>query len=260
MKIGMSSWSLLSLEVTDAIKRIGEAGYDSIELWGEEPHAYYEAANVQKIRDALSSFSMEVTAHAPFHDLNIGCTYQDVLETTARKLSEFVDFARKIGATQITFHPGNTYDSSLTKYALRSSIIVLKRLRERASNTVHLNIENQYGDRLGYNFSLGGKREWIDEMLREVDDLGMTIDTGHANINNQDPKDMLEQYKNKVRCVHFNNNRGIADEHSFPADGTLNMSGFITVARKMKDLTVTFEVNPFRYKPKEVLQLRYSLK
>ncbi|MDG6928727.1 MAG: sugar phosphate isomerase/epimerase [Nitrososphaerota archaeon] len=253
MKIGMSTWSLLSMSLTDAIKKIGEEKFQSIEIWGEIPHGYHEVASPKKVKDALSTFGMEVTAHAPFHDLNPGCTYHDVSATTLKSLSSFVEFSRQIGVTQVTFHPGSTYDASLVDRSINSASLLFKQLAQLGGGTIDMNIENQYADKTGYSFNIGGRDEWLSKVLRSVDGLGMTIDTGHANVNREDPAVLLETYEDAVRNVHLNNNRGLADEHNLPSEGTADLAKFMKAAKKVRDITVTLELNPFRYRPKEVL-------
>ena len=46
MKLGVSTWSLLKKDVYSAVKTIGDAGFEYIELWGEVPHAYLSLIHI----------------------------------------------------------------------------------------------------------------------------------------------------------------------------------------------------------------------
>lgn len=253
MKIGLSTWSILKTNLTDAIGRIGDSGYESIEIWGETPHGL-RRASAAKIRDELSRFDMEVTAHAPMHDLNPACTYPSVSGTIAKELAVFMDLSTKIGVTQVTIHPGSTYDVSLLDASMTSTASLLKRLLKQVDGVVELNIENQYQDKLGYSLNFGGRQEWMRRIFDGVEGLGMTLDTGHANVNHEDPSSLLQRYGHLVRNVHLSNNHGSADEHNLLSECNADIWRFVELAKRRNDLTVTLELNPFKYDPATVLR------
>jgi sugar phosphate isomerase/epimerase len=109
MKIGISTWSLLGLDVFAAVRAVGDAGFDYIELWGEVPHAHPDWVDRGKLRDVLSAYSMDLTMHAPFTDLNPATPFQPVRAAVEKTLEDFVKFSEHLGARMVTVHPGSVH-------------------------------------------------------------------------------------------------------------------------------------------------------
>ncbi len=259
MKVGLSTWSLLNIELVRAIRLICESGLQSIELWGEPPHAYPGRTNVTAIRDVLSPYDVQISVHGPFHELNPGCIYPPVSESVSKTLEEFVRFADRVGATTITFHPGHSFTEGLVDESIRRTVQVLKGLEKAAGGSVRINIENEVLNDSGFAFYLGSRREWLDNILSRVPELGVTLDTGHSNVNGEDPVRFLKRYGRKVSHVHLNNNHGRADEHNVLGDGTFKARRFLKIAREVNEICVNLELNPHRYSSKRVLSEAKSL-
>ncbi len=253
MKVGLSTWSLLNIELVRSISLICESGLQCIELWGEPPHAYPGRTDVTAVKDALSPYDVQVSVHGPFHELNPGCIYPPVSESVSKTLREFVRFADRVGATTITFHPGHSFSKVLVDESMRRTVQVLKGLVKAAGGSVRINVENEVLNDSGFAFYLGSKREWLDRILSRVPELGVTLDTGHSNVNKEDPVRFLKRYGRKVSHVHLNNNRGRMDEHNVLGDGTLNVQRFLKTVRDVNGICVNLELNPQKYSSKRVL-------
>ena len=143
MKLGVSTWSLLGVEVSDAVRMIGDAGFDYVELWGEIPHAYPDWTNKRKLKDALSSYNFTVTMHAPFTDLNVATPYEPVKSAIEKALVQFVNFSDELGATIITFHPGSVHNDAMVPQSIGNSVSMLKSLVKAADGRLTICIENQ---------------------------------------------------------------------------------------------------------------------
>ncbi|MBI2648050.1 MAG: TIM barrel protein [Thaumarchaeota archaeon] len=168
MKVGLSTWSLLKLELIRSIGLACESGLQCIELWGEPPHAYPGRTNVAAVRDALSQYDVEVSVHGPFHDLNPGSVYRPLSESVSRTLKEFVRFAEKIDATTITFHSGHAFTEELVDESIRGAVHVLRGLVKEAGGSVRINVENEILNDSGFAFYLGSKSRWLDLILSRV--------------------------------------------------------------------------------------------
>lgn len=259
MKVGLSTWSLLKVELVRSIGLACESGLQCIELWGEPPHAYPSRTNVAAVRDALSQYDVEVSVHGPFHDLNLGSVYRPLSEFVSRTLKESVRFAEKIGATTITFHPGHAFTEGLVDESMRGAVRVLRGLVKEAGGSVRINVENEVLNESGFAFYLGSKSRWLDLLLSRVPELGVTLDTGHSNVNGEDPVRFLKRYGRRISHVHLNNNRGRTDEHNVLGDGTLNVRKFLKAAREVNGICANLELNPQKYSPKRVLSEARSL-
>jgi len=259
MKIGLSTWSLLSLDVTSAIRAIGDAEFDYIELWGEVPHAYPEWVDRRKLRDALSPYEMTLTMHAPFTDLNPATPFQPVKGAVERTLEDFVKLGDYLGASIITVHPGSVHNEALIPRSVESSVATLRKLVAAAGGRLSINVENQTKSRSKYHFPLASTSESLDLILAEVEGLRFTLDTGHAHVNGQSPLALAESAGPRLTEVHLSDNGGASDEHLIPGEGSLEFKGLMEGLVGTKVL-VCLELDPHKYTPDQVLRASASFK
>ena len=259
MKIGLSTWSLLSLDAISAIRAIGDAEFDFIELWGEVPHAYPEWVDRRKLRDALSPYKMTLTMHAPFTDLNPATPFQPVKGAVERTLEDFVKLGDYLGASIITVHPGSVHNEALIPRSAESSVATLRKLVAAAGGRLSINVENQAKSRSKYHFPLASTSESLNLILAEVEGLRFTLDTGHANVNGQNPLALAESAGPKLTEVHLSDNGGASDDHLIPGEGSLEFKGLMERLAGTRVL-VCLELDPHRYTPDRVLKASASFR
>ncbi len=252
MKLGVSTWSLLSSEVNSAVRVIGDAGFDFVEVWGEVPHAYPDWTDRRVLRDTLSSFDMSVTLHAPFTDLNPATAFQPVKGAVAKTLVEFVKFGEYLGASMITVHPGSVHNEALVPQSTKNSVAILRELVKEAGGTLTVNIENQTRTKSRYHFPLASTFESLQLLLAEVEGAGFTLDSGHAHANGQDPSELAERVGPRLAEVHLSDNNGMADDHLAPGAGTANLQPLLERVAK-SDVFVCLELDPHRYSQDQVI-------
>jgi sugar phosphate isomerase/epimerase len=252
LKVGISSWSLLGLEVSAAVRAVGDSGFEYIELWGEVPHAYPEWVDRRKLKDALSSYGMTLTLHAPFTDLNPATPFQPLKGAIERTLEEFVRFGDFLGARIITVHPGSVHNEAMVPRSAESSIGVMRKMVKAADGRLSVNVENQARSRSNYHFPLASTAESLDLILAEVEGLGFTLDTGHAHVNGISPQTLAGRAGRRLTEVHLSDNAGQSDDHLLPGEGTARLDGFVDELRGT-DALVCLEIDPHRYPPDRVL-------
>ena len=252
MKLGLSTWSLLNLDVYSAVKAIGDAGIEYVELWGEVPHAYPGWADKERLKDVLSTYDMTVTAHAPFTDLNPASSFQPVNGAIEKALEGFVEFSAYLGATKVTFHPGSAHNEQLVPQSLRSSVDTLQKVIKAASGRLAINVENQTKSTSKYYYPHASTPESLKLLLTELPASECTLDTGHANASGQDPWKMRESLGSRITEIHFSDNMGSADDHLIPGQGSARLEGFMEQIARSQVL-VCLELNPHRYTVEEVL-------
>ncbi len=259
MKIGVSTWSLLGLDLLSAVEAIGDSHFEYVELWGEVPHAYPEWVDRRKLRDALSTYDMTVTMHAPFTDLNPATPFQPVKGAVERTLEDFVRLAGFLGASIVTVHPGSVHNEALVPLSAKNSVETLEKMVKAAGGNMTINVENQTKGRSKYHFPLASTAESIDLILAEVDALRFTLDTGHAHVNGQDPLALAERVGSKLTEVHIHDNAGASDEHLIPGEGTADLKRFM---EKLvgRDILVCLELDPHRYSSEQVISASASFK
>ena len=252
LKLGLSTWSLLRLDVSTAIRKIGDAGLEYVELWGEVPHAFPGGADKKQIKDALSSYRMYVTAHAPFTGLNPALPFQPVKGAVEHTLEEFVSLAEYLGASMVTVHPGSVHSEALVSQSVQSSISTLRRMVKASGGRLMVNVENQTKSNGAYHFPLGSTIESLQLIMAEVDGLHFTLDTGHAHVNGQRPLEMAQRVGPKLAEVHLSDNSGTADEHLIPGEGNAPLRELLDKL-PLGDFPVCLELDPHRYTEDRVL-------
>jgi sugar phosphate isomerase/epimerase len=253
MKLGLSTWSLLSSDVATAIRTIGDAGLEYIELWGEVPHAYPEWTDRRVLKDALSTYSMTLTMHAPFTDLNPSSPFQPVKGAVERTLEDFVKFSEFLGASIVTIHPGSVHNEGLIPKSAENSIGTLRRMVRTSIGRLSISVENQTKSRSKYHFPLASTEESLEFMLAEVDGLRFTLDTGHAHVNGQKPLSIAERVGEKLAEIHLSDNTGSSDDHLIPGEGTAEINPLLEKV-KWTGVLVCLELDPHRYSEEQVMR------
>ncbi len=253
MKLGVSTWSLLNSEVNSAVRAIGDAGFDFVEVWGEVPHAYPDWTDRRVLRETLSSYGMTVTLHAPFTDLNPATPFQPVKGAVAKTLAEFVKFGEYLGASMITVHPGSVHNEVLVPQSSQNSITILRGLVKESGGRLTINLENQTRSRSKYHFPLASTLESLEVLLAEVEGARFTLDTGHAHVNGHDPLALAERAWPKLAEVHLSDNSGATDDHLVPGEGNASLQPLLDKVAH-SDVLVCLELDPHRYSQEQVLR------
>jgi len=253
LKVGLSTWSLLHSDIYSAVRTIGDAGFDYIELWGEVPHAYHGWVDKKKLKDILSTYSFTMTMHAPFTDLNPATPFEPVKGAVTKTLRDFVNFACTLGATRITFHLGSVHSGVLVPQSVEDVVTLLRHLVRESSGRLVINVENQVKSNSHYDFPVGSDAESIITILSNAEGTSYTLDTGHAHANGDDPLRLYERLKDNVTEVHLSDNEGRTDDHLIPGAGNANLKGLFDRIGGT-DTLVCLELNPHRYTADEVLK------
>lgn len=259
MKIGVSTWSLLGQDVISAVRAIGGAGFEYIELWGEVPHAYPGWIDRRSLKDALSPYGMIVTTHAPFTDLNPATPFEPVRGAVERTLEGFVEFSDFIGARVVTIHPGSVHNEALVPGSLASSLSIMKKMISAADGRLCVSVENQTKSTSRYHYPLGSTVESLQELLSGEERLRFTLDTGHAHASSLGFRDLAQKAGPRLVEVHLSDNMGEYDDHLVPGEGTADLKELMQMLAG-SDVLICLELNPHRYAPDQVLRASSSFK
>ncbi len=259
MKLGISTWSLLNLDVSSAVKTIGDAGFDYVELWGEIPHAYPEWADMRRLKDTLSSYDLILTAHAPFTDLNPATLFEPVKGAIERTLKDFMRFATDLGVSVVTIHPGSVHNEAMVPRSIESCMAIMRSLVKEADGTVALSIENQAKGRSKYHHPLGNSVDAVASLLSQVEGTKFTLDTGHAHASGIEPLSLSKRFAERLREIHLSDNQGESDDHLIPGRGTARLKEVLDSVSGT-DVLVCFELDPHRYSPEEVIRAATAFK
>ena len=259
MKIGLSTWSLLGLDVASAVRAIGDAGFDYVELWGDAPHALPGWVDKHALSEALSSYQMTITMHAPFTDLNPANPFRPVRDAVERTLEEFVRFSDSLGAKVITVHPGSVHNEAMVPASGGNAASILRAMVKAADGRLAISVENQTISKSKYHYPLGSSVDSLRNLMEAVEGLRFTLDTGHAHASAQVSDDFVHMAGRKLVEVHLSDNAGEHDAHLVPGEGTANLTRLMG-ALAGSDVLVCLELNPHIYSPKQILDAAASFK
>ena len=252
MKVGLSTWSLLGVDVYSAVKAIGESGLEYIELWGEIPHAYPDWIDKAKLKDSLSPYNMTVTMHAPFTDLNIATRFEPVRGAVERALLDSMKLADYVGVQIATFHPGGVHNQALVPRSVDDSASLVRSLIKQTGGRPIINVENQTMSHSKYYYPVGSTEESVWELLEKTE-AGFTLDTGHAHASGIAPMKLMDLVGRRLTEVHLSDNSGEADEHLVPGAGSAELSDLLKRIAPT-DVLVCLEVDPYTYAPGPAVQ------
>ena len=259
MKLGISTWSLLKTDLNSAVRAIGDAGFEYIEVWGEVPHAYHDWTDRKRLKETLSTYDMTLTLHAPFTDLNLATPFQPVKDAVAKTLADFVKFGEQLGASMITFHPGSVYNEALVPESTENSVAVLRELVRGSMGRLTICIENQAKSRSRYHFPLASTIESLELILAQVEGSRFTLDTGHALVSGLDPLILAERVGSKLAEIHLSDNSGVSDDHLIPREGTARFQGLLDKVSQ-SDVLLCLELDPHSYTQDQVISVASELK
>ena len=259
MKTGLSTWCFLGLDVFSALRKIGDAGFEYIELWGVIPHAYPGWVDERALKDALSSYQMTLSMHAPFTDLNPATPFEPTKGAVERTLEEFVRFSASLEAKAITIHPGSVHNEAMVPASLPNSVSTIRKVVEAADGRVAISVENQTRSRSKYHYPLGSSVASLEAILAEVEELRFTLDTGHAHSSGLDPSSLAKVAGPRLMEVHLSDNAGEYDDHLIPGDGTAGLANLMKTLEG-SEVLICLELNPHRYLPEQVLGAGVSFK
>ncbi len=231
--------------VFDELKKISDLGFDYFELALDPPCAHYEKILEieNELAQSLERYSMGMICHLPTFvytaDLSPG-----IRKISLEEMIHSLQTAARIGAKKAVLHPsfisglGFFVIDTAKNYAHESLCAIVK---ESEHLGVELCLENMYPD---YH-SFFNPRHFAS-IFKKFPKLKMTLDTGHANID--DPyktrlNEFLERFPEKIGHIHISDNFGKADDHLGVGQGNINFKRFI---KKLKatgyDDTITLEI------------------
>ncbi len=231
MKIGVMNNP--AKPVYDQIAAIGRAGFDFVDLTIEPPQAAeIDTAMVQSL---LERFELSLTGHTdpclpwayPVAGVRQACL--DELERCARIFSA-------LGSTIMNIHP-----CYFCPPAMRSELINLN--IEALGPVVELGSE--YGLEVVFeNYKAPFDRvATFSRLLTEIPGLGLHLDFGHANFGRDDATAFCRQLGEKIRHVHFSDNRSTADHHMPLGVGSIDWKKAVAALKRTGyDTTITLEV------------------
>jgi len=219
MKTGLSTLFCLGEPFSSLLKRLEEFDVKYVELLDEGLHTLSDK-RVKALKKVAVSRDLEFTVHAPVADINIASPNAVLRRAMLRRLKKSIAYSRELDCRLWIFHPGLKtgiscfYPGLDWRVNLHSVRDLLKIAGKRG---VEISVENVPEP---LPFLLKSVKDFSRFYSELGDDLGLTLDVGHANINHQ-IDDFIGKLASRIVHVHVSDNNGDNDTHLGLGRGTV---------------------------------------
>ncbi|WP_406660302.1 sugar phosphate isomerase/epimerase family protein [Methanolobus sp. ZRKC3] len=199
---------------------IEDAGYTGWEVIQEGTQCLTDE-NISKVEDVRDTTNLKLSMHLPFSDMNLAGLNPGIHGEVLRQMKHYLHKASDLVNVAV-IHPGylSPYGAKLPDKAWDTCIWSLQELCDFAADQdITIGVENMP------NFPkiFGREPDEMLDMIEQVDrkNLGMTLDTGHANTMGL-LDEFVKKCKGKIVHMHIHDNHGKRDEHLPIGEGTID--------------------------------------
>lgn len=241
MKLSQSTFVYFYYPLKEAVKRIADAGYDGVEIWGGRPHAYRRdlgKSELKEIRSLIINEGIEVSAFIPAqfrYPTSLVSPRKKVRNESVDYIRESFSVAKYLGTNMVTVCPGHTIFGQSFEKGWKLLRDGLSRLIEHARQyDITLLLEPGHKAESDLVMTAADALRIIHEIKENR--MGVLLDSGHCAIN----KEVLTNcVKNLARSgctfhIHVDDNNGLVDEHLIPGRGRIDFAPFL---RELKRVT-----------------------
>ncbi len=219
-RIGLSMLFCLGEPFSSLIEHLHGVDVRHVEVLDEGLHAL-NSRRVNALRKVARSCGLELTVHGPVADINIASPSPVFRRTILRRLEKSISYARQLDCRLWVFHPGlktgiSHFYPGLDWQLNLDSIHTLLRIARK--HGVKVAIENVPEP---HPFLMRSVQDFSRFYSELDEDIGLVLDIGHANLNNQ-IQEFLTQFSEKIVHMHVSDNNGIQDRHLGIGYGTVN--------------------------------------
>jgi sugar phosphate isomerase/epimerase len=190
--------------------------FDHWEIVSEADH-YLPAIEAQA-RELLETTPLRLSVHAPYSDINLAAFEEHIRRQSVKTLCDVIESAERLGIGPVTIHPGVV---GPIQQMDRDRVYKLTRkgLEEIARQTRcrRLALENMPRMRA----TICQTAEDLEKMLDGLD-IGICLDTGHANTTGQMAG--LLKLGGRIMNMHVHDNMGEWDQHLALGKGTVDFT------------------------------------
>jgi deoxyribonuclease IV len=249
--------------LSNCVKNAKEIGAETIQIFAGSPRKYdvsqLNKEEFERYKEGIKKENISpVYIHASYL-VNLASEEKRILENSTKCIIETLQFASKIDATGVVYHPGSPKGGSKEK-ALEREIIAIKRILKEAPSDVFLIIENTAGLK-----KIGTDPNEIGYIFQQVDskNLRVCVDTAHSlesgnieRFNDEEIEKWLFWWEkevglNNLSLLHVNDSLtksgSYHDRHANIGEGFIGIEGFQRLMRfeKLKKIPWVLEVPGF---------------
>jgi sugar phosphate isomerase/epimerase len=233
------------IPVLEEIETFARLGFDYFELAMDPPMAHYSILSAKRrdITRALQENGLGLVCHLPTF-LSTADLTPSLRQASVNEMHRSLEVAALLGAAKVVLHPSTA--GGMGAFVLDTvkgyAFDFLSQMVDAAAPlSITICLENMFPrNRLGVD------PEDFEEFFKAFPSLRMTLDTGHANIDDRRGrrlKGLATRFGRRIGHLHISDNRGKMDDHLAVGQGTVR---FADLVRHLKsagyDEAVTLEV------------------
>ncbi|BBO76595.1 xylose isomerase [Desulfosarcina widdelii] len=231
--------------VLQEIEVFARLGFDYLELAMDPPMAHHStiSANRAAIVKSLQDNKMGLVCHLPTFVSTADLT-ESIRQASITEMRRSMEVAADLEARKIVLHPsmargmGAFVLDTVHGYAM-DFLSEMVSLAETLDLTLCL--ENMFP----FN-GIGVELDDFEKWLQRFPGLMLTLDTGHANIDDRRGKRLkgfLDRFGRRIGHFHLSDNRGKRDDHLAVGQGTVKFAVLVDRIKALGyDDTITLEV------------------
>ena len=231
--------------VLQEIEAFARLGFDYLELAMDPPMAHHStvSSNRAAIVNSLRDNGLGLVCHLPTFVSTADLT-ESIRQASITEMRRSMEVAADLGARKIVLHPSMARGMGAfvldTVYACAMDF-----LSEMVSLAETLDLTLCLENMFPFN-GIGVEPDDFEKWLQRFPGLMLTLDTGHANIDDRRGKrlkEFFDRFGHRIGHFHLSDNRGKRDDHLAVGQGTVK---FAVVVERIKALgyddTITLEV------------------
>ena len=231
--------------VLNELEEISKLGFDYLELTLDPPQAHHLQIRQQKeqLLAALKHHQMGLVCHMPTF-VSLADLTDSVRRASLNEVLESLEVAAEFHPLKIVVHP---------PYIGGLGVFVIEQARHKATNSLWAIALK--AEQLGLNLCLenmfprcqfGVETTDFIKIFDQQPNLKLTLDTGHANIDDPGGKrilEFIETFADRIGHVHISDNFGKEDNHLPIGTGTIEFDRILRALKKIAyEDTVTLEI------------------
>lgn len=252
--IGVSMLYCLSQPFSIMLKRLAKVDVELVEVIDEGLHQLSKK-RVAKLREVAKTEGIQYSVHAPFADINIASPSKLLLDASIKRLEQSIALACDLNARLWVLHPGakTGISSFYPGEDWKQNVETTRKLHETAEkyglNIAIENLPEKYG------FIMRNPKDF-QKFYNETHlyDIGIALDVGHANLENQTIS-FLKELPDKIVHMHLSDNMGENDQHLGIGYGNIDWQEFAKILKEI-DYRKNIVIETIERVPESIKKLR----
>ena len=221
-------------DILEEIEWIGKNRFDFVDLFLEEDQATPERTDVEKVRNLLEEYELEVVGHTACY-LPIGSPIRSLRESAVKEITRYFRVFNELRVHLVTIHANWPTAIFSAKEGIAFQVKALKELVREAK---------EYNLKLMYEpiDTQKDNLENVSAVLTQVPELLFHLDIGHASLFGRKPEQFIKEFHQRLKHVHLNDNDRMRDLHLPMGAGSIDWRKAIKVLKRYYNGTITLEV------------------